>query len=162
MSLSKKSIGLFITQIAIAILLIVMGIATVQLNSSGSGIAGLDNFVGSARASVSGNEIASAVYSLLGRSSTLAKPIILILGICEILGGVFLCVDLFVSTGKLQNLFILIIVIMWCVVIVLVDFLGNAGITNVNWQSASAILSYLRGLASHLLILGAMFTVMGK
>ncbi|MCQ2982444.1 MAG: hypothetical protein MJ178_06800 [Treponemataceae bacterium] len=162
MASTKKSIGLVVTQVAMAILLVIMGIMTLQLNSSGSSST-LSNLVNSARASVSGNEIASAVYSLLGVKSPLAAPIIIVLGICELLGGVFLCVNLIINTGKLENLFLVIILVMWCVVIVLVDILGKStGFASVNWQKASDILAYLKDLASHLLVLGALLQVMKK
>lgn len=162
MSTSKKSIGLFVTQIAIAILLVILGIMTLQLNSTDTGFNGLNNLIGSAKAGMDGNEIASAVYNLFGYKSPVAKPLIIVLGICELIGGIFLAVNLFVNTGKLENIFLLVILIMWIVVIVLVDILGNAGIAKVNWQSTAAILSYFKNLASHLLVLGALLSVMKK
>ncbi len=162
MAASKKSAGMIVTQVAVVIFLIVMGIMTLQLNSSSTGWTGFDNVLGSAKAGVNGNEIASAVYSLFGVKSPVAKPVIIVLGICEILGGAFLCINLFISTGKLENLFLVIILVMWCAVIVLVDFAGKTGISSVKWNSMSSILSYLKGLSAHLLVLGALFTVMER
>lgn len=162
MASSKKSLGLLITQIAIAVLLVIMGIMTMQLNQNATGWTGLDNLVGAAKAGVNGNEIASAVYSLLGTKSALAKPIIIILGVCELIGGVFLLVNVCVNTGKLENIFLLVILVMWIIVIVLVDILGKTGITAVNWNSMGSVLSFLKGFATHLLVLGTLLQVMKK
>ncbi len=151
MAISKKTFSAIILQLAVALFLIVSGILTVQLDSG---------FLGRLQAGFSGNEIASAVHSLM--DGDFANVIVVLLGICELIAGAFLLLNFFVDTGKITNLFVFIIIIVWCVVIALVDILGAGGLLDGAFASMATFLSFLKGLSSHLLVLGALLLVWKK
>lgn len=151
MAQSKNSIGILILQVAMSIFLIVSGILTLQLDSG---------FLGKAQSFLSGNEVANAVYSIL--KGDVATAVIVILGICEIIAGAFLFISIFLYTGKLTATFVYIIVVVWIVIIVLVDILGNGGLLKGAFNSTASCLSFFKSLASHLMVLGAMLTVSRK
>lgn len=154
MANSNKSLGLLVLNIAMAIFLIVSGILTLQLDSS---------FLGQIQASFSGNEVASAVYSIFkGDLRNLANPIIIILGICEIIAGAFIILNMFVDTGNIKSIFLLVIMIVWIVVIVLVDVLGKNGICGDAFKSTKNVLAFFKSLSAHLMVLGAILSVSKK
>ncbi|MGI5173797.1 hypothetical protein H0R92_09370 [Treponema sp. OMZ 840] len=148
MAVSKKTLSGVVLQLALALFLLVSGLLTLQLDGG---------FFGKLQAGVSGNELAAAVYSFLKGSP--ATIVIMALGICELIAGIFLLANFFVDTGKITNLFIFIIIIVWLIVIALIDVMGSGGILGGAFSSASAFLSFLKSLSAHLLVLGALFTV---
>ena len=151
MSKSKLAISGILLQLAVALFLIVSGILTVQLDGG---------FFGKLQAGFAGNEIASAVHSLF--KGDLANILIIVLGICELIAGVFLFLNFFMNTGKLTNTFVFIILIVWIVVIVLVDVIGNGGLLGGAFGSLGAFLSFLKSLSGHLLVLAALLYVWKK
>ncbi len=151
MAVSKRTLSSIILQLAVALFLIVSGILTVQLDGG---------FLGRLQAGFSGNEIASAVHKLL--DGDFANIIVVLLGICEIIAGVFLFLNFFINTGKITNLFVFIIIIVWCVVIALVDVLGGGGLLDGAFTSMASFLSFLKSFSSHLLVLGALLVVWKK
>ncbi|WP_390903628.1 hypothetical protein, partial [Treponema lecithinolyticum] len=76
MSVSKKTLGGIVLQLALALFLIVSGILTLQLNGS---------FWGKLQVGISGNEVVSAVRSLLKGDP--ANVVIIVLGVCELIAG---------------------------------------------------------------------------
>ncbi len=151
MSVSKKSISTVLLQLAVALFLIVSGILTVQLDGG---------LLGKLQAGFSNNEVASAVHKIF--NGDLANLIVILLGLCEIIAGVFLFLNFFINTGKITNLFVFIIIIVWCVVIALIDVLGSGGLLDGAFASITAFLSFLKSLSSHLLVLGALLVVWKK
>ncbi len=151
MAVSKRTLSSIILQLAVSLFLVASGILTVQLDGG---------FLGRMQAGFSGNEIASAIHSLL--DGDFASFIIIILGLCEIIAGVFLFLNFFINTGKITNLFVFIIIIVWCVVIALVDILGGGGLLDGAFSSLAAFLSFIRSVSSHLLVLGALLLVWKK
>ena len=147
MSVSKKSLGGMLLQIALGLFLLATGIMTLQL----------DGTFGSFQASLGGNEVANVIYDLL--DGNLAKIAVIIIGICELLAGVFLLISLFTTVGKLADVVLFIIMVMWIIVIVLVDILGSRGILGNAFKSFSSIISYMKTLSGHLLVLGAILIV---
>jgi len=131
MSSSKKAIGFVLLQIALGLFLIVSGLFTIQLDGG---------FLGKVQAGFSGNEVANAVRSFL--KGDVANIVIFILGICELLAGIFLLISFFVNVGKIEDTILLIIMIVWILVIVLVDIIGNGGLLNGALKSFSSILSF--------------------
>lgn len=148
MSSSKKAIGFVLLQIALGLFLIVSGLFTIQLDGG---------FLGNVQASFSGNEVANAVRSFL--KGDVANIVIFILGICELLAGIFLLISFFVNVGKIEDTILLIIMIVWILVIVLVDIIGNGGLLNGALKSFSSILSFLKVLSNHLLVLASIIIV---
>ncbi len=151
MAVSKRAISSIILQLAVALFLIVSGILTVQLDSG---------FLGRIQAGFSGNEIANAVYSIF--DGDFANLVIILLGLCEIIAGVFLFLNFFMNTGKITNLFVFIIVIVWIVVIFLVDIVGGGGLLDGAFSSLATFLTFLKSLSAHLLVLGALLLVWKK
>ena len=75
------------------------------------------------------------------------------------MAGVFLLISLFTTVGKLADVVLFIIMVMWIIVIVLVDILGSRGILGNAFKSFSSIISYMKTLSGHLLVLGAILIV---
>ncbi len=148
MATAKKSGSTIVLQLAVALFLLASGILTVQLDSG---------IMGQLQAGFSGNEIATAVYSLIDGES--ASIIIIFLGVCELIAGVFLLLNFFINTGKITNLFVCIIMIVWVIVIVLVDILGRGGLVDGAFESMNAFLAFLKSFSLHLLVLGALLVV---
>lgn len=135
MAKTQRSIGTLILQIALGLLFIVAGIWTLQGGK--------------------GDEMAAAFYSIF--DNDIAKVISIIFGIIEMIAGVFLILRLFVAIGtQLDSLLLLIIMIVWIVAIVLMDFLGGDGLFK-NFDSG--FLPWLNRFARHLLVLGAVIRV---
>ncbi|MBP3608669.1 MAG: hypothetical protein J6J11_10185 [Treponema sp.] len=82
------------------------------------------------------------------------KILVIVFGVVELLAGIFLIIELFVGDfGKLDNILMLIILIVWIVAIVLSDFLGGNGLFN---GGAKNFLAWLYDFANHLIVLGAL------
>ena len=79
--MSRRSIGLGVAlvQIALGLFLIASGIITLQFEGG---------FLGRLQAGFSGNEVAKAVYSIF--DGDIANIVIIAVGICELLAGIFL------------------------------------------------------------------------
>ncbi len=148
MAKSKRVISPILIQLAVALFLIVSGILTVQLDGG---------FLGRLQAGFSGNEVAIAVHSLF--DGDFANFIVIVLGLCEIIAGVFLFLNFFINTGKITNLFVFIIIIVWVVIVVLVDVFGGGGLLDGAFESLNTFLAFLKSLSSHLLVLGALLLV---
>ncbi len=152
MAVSKKTLSGVILQIAVALFLVVSGILTVQLDGG---------ILSQAKSVLGGNELASAVYKVFGRGD-FTTIIVMILGICELIAGVFLLINFFVDTAKVTNIFLLVIIILWLIVIALVDIMGNGGLLGGAFNSMNSVLSFLKNLSAHLLVLGALLVVWKK
>ena len=124
------ALGRFLLQIALGVMLVVSGIMAFQGK---------------------GDAAASAIKSILnGDAATIA---IYAVGAIELLAGIFLVIELFTGDrfGKLDNFLMIVVMIVWIVAIVLIDFLGKSGILNSKFS-----LTWLYNLASHVLVLGAL------
>ncbi|MCM1321309.1 MAG: hypothetical protein NC041_00765 [Bacteroides sp.] len=142
----SKSLGATILKVALSLFLIISGIITVQLDGG---------IVSQFKSAFGGNEIASAIYSLFGRGN-ISGVLIIIIGILELAGGIFLLINMFAPALGPAKIIMLIITIMWLVVIVLVDILGEGGLIKGAFGSGTKFLSFLKGLSGHLMILGAL------
>ncbi|MCQ2595782.1 MAG: hypothetical protein MJ196_11030 [Treponemataceae bacterium] len=148
MKSGKKSLGTLVLQIALGLFLLTFGILTLQLDSG---------FFGKLSALVTGNEVAIAVNSFIkGDAATI---VIILLGVCELVAGVGLLLDLFVSMGKLANIFNLIVLVAWIAVIIVIDIMGPGGLAKGAFKSLETFLWFLKSLSSHLLVLGALLTL---
>lgn len=129
---SGMSLGRLLLQIAVGVMLAVAGIWALQ--------GGGDAAVGAIKEIFSGD---------------LSRILCIVFGVIELLAGVLLIVELFAGDkfGKFDNILMFIIMIVWIVAIVLVDFLGKGGILNGGTRN---FLSWLYNFASHLIVLGAM------
>ena len=154
----KKSVGAVIVAFALAVMLIVMGINTVSLNTSGSSsdagkfFKGVGNRISS---QFSGNEVANSIYYLTKDNRTMGDILVWIVGILEIAAGAMVFVCFFLPMKGVKNILMWIVFALWCVVLVLVDVTGNNGICGNAFKDGSHVLSWLASLSSHVLILGA-------
>ena len=89
---TRKSmgLGLVLIQIALGLFFIASGIMTLQLEGG---------FLGRIQAGFGGNEVATAVYSIL--NGNVANIVIIAIGVCELLAGIFLILRFFMGVGKL-------------------------------------------------------------
>lgn len=132
---TNKSIGTLVLQIALGLLFIVGGIWTIQGGR--------------------GDELATAFYSIF--DNDIAKVISIVFAIIEMVAGVFLILRLFLNINtKLDTLLLLIIMIVWIVAIILMDFLGSDGIAK---NLDSGFLGWVNRFARHLLVFGAVLKV---
>lgn len=129
-----KSISTLLMQIALGCLLLISGIWGLQ--------GGGDEAVKSIRHLFNGSagDIFAVVFSII-----------------ELIAGFFLILSLFVPLlASLNTIFLFIVMIVWIVAIVLMDFLGNSGIFN---GGAKHFLTWLYNFAYHLLVLAAIIRI---
>jgi uncharacterized membrane protein YphA (DoxX/SURF4 family) len=132
---TRKSIGTLVLQIALGLLFIVGGIWTIQ--------------------GARGDELAAAFYSIF--DNDIAKVISIVFAIIEMVAGVFLILRLFLNINtKLDTLLLLIIMIVWIVAIILMDFLGSDGLLK---NLDDGFLGWVNRFARHLLVFGAVLKV---
>ncbi|MBO4630205.1 MAG: hypothetical protein J5687_09680 [Treponema sp.] len=128
------SIGRLLLQIAIGAMLTVAGIWALQ----GGGDEGI-----------------AAIKYLIG-ARDVERILCIVFGIIELIAGVFLILELFIGDkiGALGKILTLIIIIVWIIAIVLIDFLGNHGLFKQN-----NFLNWLYNFAYHLIVLGALLVL---
>lgn len=129
---SSMSIGKLILQIGLGVMLAIAGIWALQGG---------------------GDTAAASLKKLFGRSDA-GKILVLVFGIIELLAGIFLVVELFIGDrfGSFGNVLEIIVIIVWIVAIVLMDFLGG------NLLEPD-FLSWLYSLAVHCAILGGLLYI---
>ena len=145
---SSTGFGVVLLQIALCLFFNASGILTLQLDSG---------FLGRLQAGFGGNEVATAVYSIL--NGDVANIVIIAIGICEVLAGIFLILRFCMGVGKLADIVLIIIMIVWIAVIILVDILGNGGLLKGALNSFGSIISFLKVFSAHLLVLGGILIV---
>ncbi|MBQ0002457.1 MAG: hypothetical protein KBT21_02855 [Treponema sp.] len=133
MAKTQYSFGKLILQIALGAMLVVGGIWAL----TGSGDFGCNSL--------------NAIFT-----GEMLKIVKIVFGVIELLAGVFLIIELFSSGvfGKFDKVLMIIIWIVWIVAIILGDFLSKGGLLSkgFSWQ-------WLYNFASHLIVLGAMFSL---
>lgn len=129
---STLSIGRMVLQIALGVMLAVAGIWALQGD---------------------GDDAAAAIRSIF--DGNIENILVIVFGVIELLAGILLIVELFAGErfGKFDSLLMIIVMIVWIVAIVLIDFLGAGGILK---GGARHFLEWLYAFASHLIVLGAM------
>lgn len=139
----KRSVGLIILQIAVALFLLVSGVTGIINSSAG--------------------ELAPAVSFLdsLFNNSSIAIIMIIVLSVCEIVAGFFLITEIFTTDLRITDIILFIFIILWVLNIVLVDFIGPISEGSI-FRSAGSVLQYLGALSSHLMVLGATMIVAKK
>ncbi|MCR5284073.1 MAG: DoxX family membrane protein [Treponema sp.] len=136
-SSTKRSFGTILLQIALGLMFVVGGIWTLQNNN--------------------GDEIAHAINDVF--NGNIANVLCIVMGVIEIICGVFLLLRLFVNMStNIDSILMLIIMICWIVIIVLADVLGSQGIIKVIGNGKD-FLAFLNRFARHLIILGAIIKV---
>lgn len=144
----SMSLGLVLIQIALGLFFIASGIMTLQLDGG---------FLGKIQAGLGGNEVATAVHSIV--KGDVANIVIIAIGVCELLAGIFLILRFFTGVGKLADIVLIVIMIVWIVVIVLTDILGSGGLLKGALRNFGSIITFLKVFSSHLLVLGGILMV---
>ncbi len=129
---SKWSLGVVLTQIALALYLTVTGLFTLGLGGN--------------RGS---SELTRAVKALL--NGDLANLVVILLGVVVLVCGILLILRFFWNPGTLDGLFKLITLIAWIVVTVVIDVCGF-GSFHTMWE-------WILSVAGNLLIIGALLLV---
>lgn len=147
---ARRSIGLgvVLVQVALGLFFIASGILTLQLDGG---------FLGRLQAGFGGNEVATAVYSIL--KGDVANIVIIAIGVCELLAGIFLILRFFMGVGMLADIVLIVIMVVWIAVIVLTDILGSGGLLKGALDSFGSIISFLKVFSAHLLVLGGILIV---
>lgn len=131
---SNFSLGKLLLQIAVGAMLTVAGIWALQ----GGGDAGI-----------------SAIRSLI-ESRSVENILCIVFGIVELIAGVFLILSIFIGDkfGSLGKILMIIIMVVWIIAIVLIDFLGSGSLLKhgSHWN----FLAWLYNFAYHLIVLGAL------
>ena len=139
----KRSIGLIILQIAVALYLLVSGV-TGLLNSSAGDLAGVIGFLND-----------------LFKNPSMVTLLVIVLSISEIIAGFFLLVELFTTDLRVTDMILFIFVILWIANIILVDFIAPISGGTI-FKSVDSVLRYVSVLSSHLMVLGALILVSKK
>ena len=124
----NRSIGAFILQLSVALYLFATGI----LGLTGYG----------------GGEIRVAAGAIFRGNA--ASLIVIILAVCAVAAGILLILELFRIEFNITEVLLIILIIVWIVFIFLIDIIHP--ITN----RMPNFVDYLRGLGSHLMVLGGM------
>ncbi len=139
----KRSVGLVILQIAVALFLLVSGV-TGLLKSSAGDLAPIVTFL-----------------NKLFENASLVSLIVIILSVSEIIAGFFLLSELLTTDLRITDMILVVFIILWAANIVLVDFIGPIS-EGTAFHSVKGILNYLSVLSSHLMVLGALILVTKK
>ena len=134
---SNFSLRKLLLQIAVGAMLTVAGIWALQ----GGGDAGV-----------------AAIRHII-EARNIESILCIIFGVIELIAGVFLILELFIGEklGGLGKVLMIIIMVMWIIAIVLIDFLGSGSLFNhgSHWN----FLSWLYNFAYHLIVLGAIIVL---
>ncbi len=128
---ASNSIGKFILQMALGVMLAIAGIWALQGG---------------------GDSAASSIRALF--DGDMEKVMVIVFGVIELLAGIFLVAELFVGDrfGVFGNILEIIVIVVWIVAIVLMDFLGG------NLMKPN-FLSWLYTLAIHSAVLGGLLYI---
>lgn len=144
MAVSRYSLSRIVLRVAVALFLIVTGILTLQLDSG---------LLGRLQAGFAGNEVANAIHNLF--KGDLANILIILMGVLQLVSGVFLFLGFFINLKRFNDTVLLIVMIMWLVVILLVDVMGRGGLLDGAFETMASFLTFAKVLSAHLLVLGA-------
>ncbi|MDR1972842.1 MAG: hypothetical protein LBQ46_13085 [Treponema sp.] len=141
----RRGLGAYIIHVAVALYLLADGVLGLAERS-------VWQRVRLAAGRTTGNEIVDTLTQVFG-TGDLTRTLIILFSVLAIGGGLFLLLELFGLKIRAVGVIILIFLLVWLVFIVLSD-LVNAFQNTRNFQ----FLPWIRVLASHLVVLGALVT----
>jgi hypothetical protein len=97
-----------------------------------------------------GGDFGIMVGTIFGRGD-FSNVLIILLSICGIAAGVFLLLSLFRIDVPITDLILLVFIVLWLIFIAIVDIIHPL-------NSKPNIMVYLQGLATHLMVLGALIS----
>jgi len=134
-----NKLGLFLLNIAVSLYLFANGILGINNNSKW----------------VNKVEFYNMVSTIFGRGD-FTNVLTIILSVCAIVAGVFLLLTLFRNNLAVTDLILLIFIVLWVIFIVIVDIIRPMSGNSVFGKTEP--LDYLRQLAAHLMVLGALIS----
>ena len=146
-----RTLCIGVMQLGLALFLAASGIWAIQSYSG---------FFARAAAQFNGNEVAGAVYAVIKNQDS-ARLVITILGVIEILGGVFIVIDFFTFAIKGTGAILAIITILWIAVAILYDIVGynGSGLLNGAFKSPDTMWRWFHAIGVHLIIIGGLLTI---
>jgi len=132
-------LGLFLLNIAVSLYLFANGILGINNNSKW----------------VNKGEFYNMVSTIFGRGD-FTNVLTIILSVCAIVAGVFLLLTLFRNNLAVTDLILLVFIVLWVIFIVIVDIIRPMSGNSVFGKTEP--LDYLRQLAAHLMVLGALIS----
>jgi len=96
-----------------------------------------------------GGEFSKMVSTIFGRGD-FSNILIIVLSVCGIAAGIFLLLYLFRIRVPITDIILFVFIILWLIFIVIVDIINPL-------NSKPSLLPYLQVLATHLMVLGALF-----
>ena len=126
------SLGRLLLQIALGAMLAVAGIRALQGQ---------------------GDDAVKAIQSLVNGDT--GKMLGIVFGVIELVAGILLIIELFAGDrfGSFDNILNLILIVVWVIAIILIDFIGKHGIFH---SGTKNILSWIYTFSGHLVILGSL------
>ena len=143
--MKTKSFGITTLQFALAVFLLVSGIA------------------GIIRDNVAENLIAEQFFRFSGIGREINEVISFAISTVEVICGVVLILEKFINKALFSAVSMILITIIWLFIIVVVDILGEKGLVGGDvFKSIENTLGFLRMFATHLLVFGSIFVVMSE
>ena len=143
--MKTKSFGITTLQFALAVFLLVSGIA------------------GIIRDNVAENLIAKQFFRFSGMGREINEVISFAISTVEVICGVVLILEKFINKALFSAVSMILITIIWLFIIVVVDILGEKGLVGGDvFKSIENTLGFLRMFATHLLVFGSIFVVMSE
>lgn len=158
-SAKKSSLGILLLQIFLGLYLIICGIMAFQMVSQPQSITGFFQKAGSALSN-SGSPL-SCIYDIFD-DADVAKVVVIILGACEALAGVFLILALALPLGKLEGTLFLITIIIWLAVMVFVNVISKGGLIHIASDNLYSAMSILSSLTLNLSVLAGLIVLKKK
>ena len=97
-----------------------------------------------------GGEFGIMVREIFGRGD-FSNVLIIVLSVCGIAAGIFLLLALFRIDVPITDLILLVFIVLWLIFIAIVDIIHPL-------NSKPNFMDYLRGLATHLMVLGTLIS----
>ena len=143
--MKTKSFGITTLQFALAVFLLVSGIA------------------GIIRDNVAENLIAEQFFRFSGMGREINEVISFAICTVEVICGVVLILEKFINKALFSAVSMILITIIWLFIMVVVDILGAKGLVGGDvFKSIENTLAFLRMFATHLLVFGSIFVVMSE
>jgi hypothetical protein len=147
----KRNLGAYITHIAVALYLLADGILGLTERTLWQRIR-----LATGTRNATGNEITDTLTQVFG-TGDLTKTLVVLFSVLAVVGGVFLLLELFGLKVPVVDIVILVFLVVWLVFIVLSD-----AVYAFKEPRNFEFLPWLRALAAHLVVLGALISASHK
>lgn len=140
-----KSFGVTTLQFALAVFLLVSGIAGIITDNAPE------------------NLIAEQFFRFSGMGREINEIISFIISTVEVICGVVLILEKFINKALFSAVSMILVTIIWLFIMIVIDILGEKGLVGGDvFKSMENTLCFLRMFATHLLVFGSIFVVMSE